>query len=241
MSSIDEVLTAEYFAQDETRASWRCALEREFDLPHMQKLKNKLVREAANNTIYPPCEQIFAALDKTALQDVKVVIVGQDPYHQPGRAHGLAFSVANGDRRGSLEKIIREVRRDIGPVPENHNGCLIPWAEQGVLLLNTVLTVRQGCPGKHKNWGWECFTTRIIQMISKEQEHVVFMLWGRKAQKKIPAIDWHRHKLLIANHPSPRSQKGKGKRPFFNCGHFSLANTYLAKHGKTQICWQNVC
>lgn len=243
MPSIAEVLTADYFAQDCRRASWRCALEREFALPYMRLLRRKLLKEEEEgHIICPSPEQIYGALEKTALQDVKVVIVGQDPYHQPGRAHGLAFSVANCDDADSLKNvdslknIIKEIERSIGPVPQNH-GCLIPWAEQGVLLLNAVLTVREGCPDSHKGWGWECFTTRIIQTINKEREHVVFMLWGEKAQKNAAAIDGCRHKLLMAGHPS---RPKVGKRPFSGCGHFSRANIYLVKHGKTPICWQNI-
>lgn len=238
MPSIDEVLTAEYFTKDNKRASWRFALEQEFSLSYMRLLRRRLRKEKEmGHVIYPKTKKIYEALNRTALQDVKVVIVGQDPFPQPGRAHGLAFSVANGNRHGSLGNIIAEVERDIGSVPENYNGCLIPWAEQGVLLLNTVLTVRQGCPGKHKDWGWECFTTRIIQTINREREHIVFMLWGKEAQEKIPAIDWHRHKLLVANHPVAPNPT----RPFPGCSHFSRANSYLAEHGQTQICWQNVC
>ena len=238
MPSIAEVLTANYFVQDDRRASWRCALEREFALPYMRLLRRKLLKEEREgHNIYPSPENIYEALNRTALPDVKVVIVGQDPYHQPGRAHGLAFSVANSDRPRSLQNIIKEIeRRSIDPVPQNH-GCLIPWAEQGVLLLNAVLTVRKGCPESHKGWGWECFTTRIIQTISKEREQVVFMLWGEKAQEKVPAIDWHRHKLLMAGHPS---RPTRGKRPFSGCGHFSRANAYLIKHDKTPICWRNI-
>ncbi len=236
MPSIAEVLTANYFVQDDRRASWRCALEREFALPYMRLLRRKLLREEKEgHNIYPSPENIYEALNRTALPDVKVVIVGQDPYHQPGRAHGLAFSVANRDYVDSLQNIIKEIKRSIGPVPQNH-GCLIPWAKQGVLLLNAVLTVRKGCPKSHKDWGWECFTTRIIQTISKEREQVVFMLWGEKAQEKVPAIDWHRHKLLMADHPTAPNPT----RPFSGCGHFSRANAYLIKHDKTPICWRNI-
>ena len=246
MPSIAEVLTADYFAQDCRRASWRCALEREFALPYMRLLRCKLLQEEEKgHIICPPPDTIYEALNRTALQAVKVVIVGQDPYYQRDRvgdlddlafrADGLAFSVATGKKDGSLPNIIKEIERSIGPVPKDH-GCLIPWAEQGVLLLNAVLTVREGCPGSHKGWGWECFTTRIIQTINKEREHVVFMLWGEKAQRNAAAIDCCRHKLLMAGHPTATNPT----LPFSGCGHFSRANAYLAKHGKAPICWQNI-
>lgn len=234
MPSIAEVLTADYFAQDDNRASY--ALGQEFALPYMRLLRRKLSQEERDgHIIFPPPEQIYRALEETALQDVKVVIVGQDPYPQPGLAHGLAFSVVNNNPPESLKVIIKEINNSIGPVPENR-GCLIPWAEQGVLLLNAVLTVRKGYRKSHKDLGWQCFTTRIIQTINKELEHVVFMLWGEKARKKVPAIDWHRHKLLVADHPKATNKT----RPFSGCGHFSLANAYLAEHDKIPICWQNI-
>lgn len=238
MPSIADILNVDYVVQDDQMAPWRHALEPEFDLPYMRLLQRKLMKEERDgHDICPPADKIFEALRITALQDVKVVIVGQDPYHQTCRAHGLSFSVANGKPTGSLENIINEVRNCIGNVQENRY-CLTPWAEQGVLLLNAVLTVRKGRADSHKHWGWECLTTRIIQAISKEQEQVVFMLWGDKAQLKIPAIDWHRHKLLLAGHPSRQAQQAK--RPFSGCRHFSRANNYLVKHRKEPICWQSI-
>ena len=233
MPSIAKILTSDYFVQDERRASWRRALAQEFNLPYMRLLRRKLLQqENEGRCIYPPPTRIFEALEKTTLPNVQVVIIGQDPYPQPGRAHGLAFSSENGDRHGSIGKIIKEVERNVGSVGGN-GSCLNYWAEQGVLLLNAVLTVRAGCVGSHKGWGWECFTTRIIQTINREREHIVFMLWGKEAQRKMPAIDWHRHKLLTADHPTAP----KPTRPFSGCGHFSLANTYLTDHKKPAIRW----
>ena len=231
--SIGDVLTSSYFVRDPRRATWRLALGQEFDLPYMRLLRRKLLREEREgHSIYPAHEQIYAALTTTALPDVKVVIVGQDPYPQSGRAHGLAFSVANGDTTRSLTNVIAEVRRNMGGTPRRDAGCLIPWAEQGVLLLNATLTVRAECAKSHVGWGWECFTTRIIQAISQCREHVVFMLWGEEAQRKAAAIDYRRHKLLIADHPRTST--------FCGCRHFSRANGYLSRHRLQPVDWLNM-
>ena len=231
---IADFLTADYFNQDPELASWRDALGGEFALPYFTALRNRLVEEDVGQTIYPQPENIFQALRLTSLPDVKVVIVGQDPYYQAGRAHGLAFSVANGESSDSLAKIIAEVKRDIGDRPGTNGDpltSLTSWAAEGVLLLNSVLTVREGCAKSHYRWGWERFTSRIIQTVNKKCDPVVFMLWGKKAQEKVPAIDWQRHKLLCARHPT---------QGLSDCKHFSQANLYLEEHDAAAVRWWSI-
>ena len=214
---------------------WKQALGDEFDQPYMQQLRAFLLEEkAAGKVIFPPGPLIFNALNSTPLSKVKVVIIGQDPYHGPGQAHGLCFSVQPGVRPPpSLQNIYKEIHRDLGhPIP-NH-GCLQSWAEQGVLLLNAVLTVTQGQAGAHANRGWERFTSRIIEILNSECEHLVFMLWGSYAQKKGQHIDTSRHCVLKSVHPSPLS----AHRGFIGCGHFSAANAYLMEKGREPINWQ---
>ena len=214
---------------------WKQALGDEFDQPYMQQLRAFLLEEkAAGKAIFPPGPLIFNALNSTPLSKVKVVIIGQDPYHGPGQAHGLCFSVQPGVRPPpSLQNIYKEIHRDLGhPIP-NH-GCLQSWAEQGVLLLNAVLTVTQGQAGAHANRGWERFTSRIIEILNSECEHLVFMLWGSYAQKKGQHIDTSRHCVLKSVHPSPLS----AHRGFIGCGHFSAANAYLMEKGREPINWQ---
>lgn len=214
---------------------WKQALGDEFEQPYMQQLRTFLLEEkAAGKVIFPPGPLIFNALNSTPLSKVKVVIIGQDPYHGPGQAHGLCFSVQPGVRTPpSLQNIYKEIHRDLGhPIP-NH-GCLQSWAEQGVLLLNAVLTVTQGQAGAHANRGWERFTSRIIEILNSQCEHLVFMLWGSYAQKKGAQIDERRHCVLKAVHPSPLS----AHRGFIGCGHFSQANAYLAAHDREPINWQ---
>jgi uracil-DNA glycosylase len=216
-------------------ASWKAALQDEFEQPYMRALREFLLREkAAGKTIFPPGSLIFNALDSTPLDRVKVVILGQDPYHGPGQAHGLCFSVQPGvPAPPSLQNIFKELQRDLNlPIPGH--GCLQSWADQGVLLLNTSLTVEQGRAGSHAGAGWQTFTDRIIQVVSERRPHLVFMLWGAHAQSKQPLIDATRHLILRSPHPSPLS----AHRGFIGNGHFSRANRFLEQHGMTPIDWR---
>ncbi|MBL8300056.1 MAG: uracil-DNA glycosylase [Rhodanobacteraceae bacterium] len=214
--------------------SWKERVGSYFDRPDMQALSDFLRNELRQGkVIFPPPKQIFAALDATPFDAVKVVILGQDPYHGPGQAHGLCFSVQPGVLvPPSLRNMYAELQRDLGFVPPRH-GCLTRWAEQGVLLLNAVLTVEQGLAGSHQGKGWEGFTDRIIEVLNHEREHLVFLLWGSYAQAKGRLIDAHRHRVLKAPHPSPLS----AHRGFIGCGHFSAANAYLAEQGVTPVDW----
>ncbi len=214
--------------------SWKQRLQEEFDSPYMQMLKAFLKQEKqAGKVIYPKGSDIFNALNHTPFDAMKVVILGQDPYHGPGQAHGLCFSVQEGVALPpSLKNIYQELERDLH-IPPAKTGSLLPWADQGVLLLNSVLTVEQNQPASHQNRGWEQFTDRIIQLINEAHEHVVFMLWGAYAKKKGEHIERKRHLVLEAAHPSPFSVRG-----FMGCGHFSKANAYLAAHGKTPVEWR---
>lgn len=190
-------------------------------------------RKAAGARIYPPGPQIFAALDAAPFDAVKVVILGQDPYHGAGQAHGLCFSVQPGVAvPPSLDNIYKELQRDLGIARPTH-GYLMPWAHQGVLLLNAVLTVEDGHAGAHAGKGWEGFTDHIVETLGREREHLVFLLWGAYAQKKGAVIDPRRHRVLKAPHPSPLS----AHRGFLGCGHFSAANEYLARNGQAPIDW----
>lgn len=214
---------------------WKQALGDELEQPYIQQLREFLLAEkTASKVIYPPGPLIFNALNTTPLAKVKVVIIGQDPYHGPGQAHGLSFSVPPGVRTPpSLQNIFKEIQRDLDyPIPAH--GDLRCWAEQGVLLLNAVLTVPQGQAGAHANRGWERFTSRVIDILSSQCEHLVFMLWGNYAQKKGAQIDSARHLVLKSVHPSPLS----AHRGFIGCGHFSAANAYLTEHGREPIDWQ---
>lgn len=215
---------------------WKQALASEFTAPYMVELRAFLDQEKkAGKTIYPPGPEIFNALNTTPLSQVKVVILGQDPYHGPGQAHGLCFSV----RRGvvpppSLQNIFRELKDDLGlPVPRY--GDLTHWAEQGVLLLNSVLTVEAGKPGSHQHKGWETFTDAVVRVLNEQREHLVFLLWGSYAQRKGRIIDTRRHLVLKAVHPSPLSAHRGG---WFGNHHFSKSNKYLAAHGRTPIDWE---
>ena len=216
-------------------AGWKEALAAEFNQPYMQQLRAFLhEQKTAGKQVYPPGPLIFNALNSTPLDDVKVVIIGQDPYHGPGQAHGLCFSVPAGvPVPPSLQNIFKELQRDLSlPIPRH--GCLQGWAEQGVLLLNAVLTVEHSQAGSHANRGWERFTSRIIDVLNERREHLVFMLWGSYAQKKGQQIDPERHLVLKSVHPSPLS----AHRGFIGNGHFSLANDYLRQKGRTPIDWQ---
>ena len=202
--------------------------------PQMQALAEFLRKEkAAGKVIYPPGPQIFAALDATPFDQVKVVILGQDPYHGPGQAHGLSFSVPPGvSPPPSLANIFKEIERDLGH-PRPDNGTLMPWAKQGVLLLNAVLTVEAGKAGSHQGKGWEGFTDHIVECLDREREGLVFMLWGSYAQAKGRIIDSRKHCVLRAPHPSPLS----AHRGFIGCGHFSAANRWLQGRRLAPIDW----
>ncbi|GAB3510394.1 uracil-DNA glycosylase [Pseudoxanthomonas daejeonensis] len=214
--------------------SWKARLGDWLSRPEMQALSDFLrERKAAGARVYPPGPQIFAAFDATPFDAVKVVILGQDPYHGPGQAHGLCFSVLPGvPVPPSLVNIFKEIEQELG-IPRPDHGCLLPWARQGVLLLNAVLTVEDGRAGAHQGKGWEGFTDHAIEALASEREGLVFMLWGSYAQAKGKVIDPRRHRVLKAPHPSPLS----AHRGFLGCGHFAAANEYLARRGQAPIDW----
>lgn len=216
-------------------AGWLAALGEEFNKPYMHDLRRFLQQEKdQGKTIYPPGSLWFNAFNTTPFEQVKVVILGQDPYHRPGQAHGLCFSVQKGVAfPPSLQNIFKELREDLGlPIPPH--GCLQHWAEQGVLLLNAVLTVEEGKAGAHQGKGWETFTDAAIRALNERRQHLVFLLWGSYAEKKGAYIDTQRHLVLKSPHPSPLS----AHRGFFGNRHFSKANTYLEQHGQRAINWQ---
>lgn len=215
-------------------SSWKARVGDWFARDDMRALSAFLrQRKAAGATVFPPGGEIFAAFDATPFDAVKVVILGQDPYHGPGQAHGLCFSVRVGvPVPPSLDNIYKELARDTGFVRPDH-GCLLPWARRGVLLLNSVLTVEAGQPGSHQGKGWEGFTDHVVDVLNREREHLVFLLWGSYAQKKGAVIDARRHRVLKAPHPSPLS----AHRGFLGCGHFSAANQSLARSGQAPIDW----
>ncbi|WP_423357559.1 uracil-DNA glycosylase [Pseudomonas citronellolis] len=214
--------------------SWKSALREEFDKPYMRELGEFLRKEkAAGKVIYPPGPLIFNALNSTPLDQVKVVIIGQDPYHGPGQAHGLCFSVQPGvPAPPSLQNIYKELQRDLN-VPIPNHGYLQHWAEQGVLLLNTSLTVEQARAGSHAQAGWQQFTDRVIEVVNERCDGVVFLLWGSHAQSKQKLIDPRKHLILKSAHPSPLS----AYRGFLGNGHFSRTNKFLEQNGKTPIDW----
>ncbi len=216
-------------------ASWKAALQDEFEKPYMKDLGAFLRAEkAAGKIIYPPGPLIFNALDSTPLPQVRVVILGQDPYHGFGQAHGLCFSVQPGVAPPpSLQNVFKELKRDLNLEIPRH-GYLQHWADQGVLMLNTSLTVEQGIAGSHAKKGWQQLTDRIIEVVSEQRPNVVFMLWGAHAQSKAKLIDPTRHLMLKSVHPSPLS----AHRGFIGNGHFSRTNQFLAKHGLGSIDWQ---
>ena len=213
---------------------WKEALHGEKESAHFQSIYQFLNEEhKAKRLTYPPKSQIFAALQATPLAQVKVVILGQDPYHGEGQAHGLCFSVNKGVAiPPSLQNIFKEIESDLG-IKKPHHGNLEYWAKQGVLLLNTVLTVRAGEAQSHQGRGWEQFTDRIIQEVNNRQAHVVFLLWGRPAQNKMRMIDAEKHTILTAPHPSPLS----AHRGFLGCKHFSKTNAALTAHQQGTIDW----
>ena len=214
--------------------SWLAQLESEFDQPYMQKLRSFLRAEkAAGKRIFPPGNEFFNAFDHTPLDKVKVVILGQDPYHGEGQAHGLCFSVRPGVKvPPSLQNIYKEINAELDlPIPSH--GHLTSWADQGVLLLNSVLSVECAQAASHQGQGWETFTDKVIEVINTRREGVVFMLWGSYAQRKGAIIDTERHCVLKAPHPSPLS----AHRGFFGCGHFKAANDYLQSRGVAPLDW----
>lgn len=212
---------------------WREILWKEFQSPYFSELKEFLVEEKKQFTIFPPGNLMFNAFQHTPFDHVKAVVLGQDPYHGSGQAHGLCFSVPPGiPKPPSLVNIFKELHADLGiPVPEHGN--LEKWADQGVLLLNATLSVRTGQAGSHQNRGWETFTNRVIEQISAQKSGVVFLLWGRYAQAKESLIDGQKHLILKAAHPSPFS----AYNGFFGCQHFSKTNEYLEQHGINGIDW----
>ena len=213
--------------------SWRQVLQPEFDKPYFEQLTSFVRDEYARTAIYPPAGQIFNAFDHCPFPKVKVVIIGQDPYHEPGQANGMCFSVAPGvPMPPSLVNIFKEIQADLGkPLPAD--GDLTRWADQGVLLLNATLTVQAHYAGSHQRRGWEEFTDAVIRILSEQRDHLVFILWGAYAQKKGAVIDPTRHCVLRSAHPSPLS----AYHGFFGNHHFSLANDYLVQHGLQPIDW----
>lgn len=215
---------------------WDDVLAGEFDKEYYRKLRAFLIEEYRNHTVYPDMNDIFNALKYTPYSKVKAVILGQDPYHEPGQAHGMAFSVRDGtEQPPSLVNIFKELQEDTGiarPAPDH--GCLIPWAEEGVLLLNTVLTVREHEANSHKGKGWEQFTDRIIELLNERPEPVVFILWGRNARDKKALITEGRHLILEGAHPSPLS----AYNGFFGGRYFSRTNEFLAEQGTGEINWE---
>ena len=215
--------------------SWKAILKDEFDKPYFENLVQFVKSEYKNHTCFPKGNEIFNALDHTPFNDVKVVIMGQDPYPSPGHAHGLCFSVQEHVKPfpPSLVNIFKEIHQDLGkPIPEN--GSLIRWAQQGVLLLNAVLTVRKGQPRSHQGKGWETFTNAVIKKISDEKENVIFLLWGGDAKKKAKLIDANKHHILTSGHPSPLSAN---RGYWFGNQHFSKTNKILQSIGKKEIVW----
>ncbi|MBR4448432.1 uracil-DNA glycosylase [Methanobrevibacter sp.] len=214
--------------------NWDLALKEEFEIEYFQKVMDFIDGEYLTKTIYPPYEEIFNAFKLTPIDNVKVVILGQDPYHEAGQAHGLAFSTPEGRPiPRSLKNIFKEINAEYGfPIPES--GCLESWAKQGVFLLNTVLTVEDGNANSHSKCGWQTFTDDVIKILNNRNQPIVFLLWGKQAEKKKELITNPNHLVLITSHPSPFS----ARRGFLGCNHFKLANEYLAKNNMEEINWQ---
>ncbi len=212
---------------------WDEILNGEFDKPYYRKLHNFLKSEYRHHVIYPDMYDIFNAFKYTPYADARVVIIGQDPYHGAGQAHGLCFSVKKGIAQPpSLVNIFKEIQSDLGIAPPHH-GELTHWAKQGVLLLNTALTVRQGLANSHRNMGWEIFTDRVIELMNEREQPVVFLLWGANAKQKAKLVTNSQHKILTAAHPSPLS----AYNGFFGCRHFSKTNEFLQSVGERPIDW----
>lgn len=219
---------------DILKNDWAPLLEGEFQKPYYQRLRKELREEYQTKVVYPDMYDIFNALHFTPFKDTKVVIIGQDPYHGPGQAHGLSFSVKPEVRiPPSLQNIYKELQTDLGCYIPN-NGCLVKWAEQGVLMLNAVLTVRAGTPNSHKGLGWEMFTDKVIETLNQRETPVVFILWGSFAQQKQQLITAPQHFIIKSPHPSPLS----AHRGFFGSRPFSRANAFLRKIGRQEIDWQ---
>lgn len=212
--------------------NWYQLLKEEFEKPYYKKLCEFLDKEYATKTIYPKPENVFNSINRVKYNDVKVVIIGQDPYHEPNQAHGLSFSVENDVKLPpSLQNIFKEIKNEYGFL--NTNGNLLNWAKQGVLLLNSVLTVERGKANSHQNMGWENVTGKIIQLLNKREKPIVFLLWGASAQKIGQNIINPNHFVLKCAHPSPLS----AYNGFFGCGHFKKANDFLKSIGETEIDW----
>ncbi len=214
--------------------SWQKVLAEELDKPYFHQLQDFLYQERQTHTIFPPQEDVFSALELTPYKNVNILLLGQDPYHDDNQAHGLCFSVKPGIKPPpSLLNIFKELREDIGfNIP--NNGYLVPWAKQGILMLNAVLTVRAHTPNSHKNKGWEKFTDAIITKVNQKQEPVIFVLWGAYAQKKINLIDIEKHKVIQSAHPSPLS----ARKGFFGSKPFSTINSILKSFDEPEIDWQ---
>lgn len=220
--------------QPQLPPSWQPLLGGEFDKPYFQGLREFVDRERQEHMVYPPEPEVFSAFQLTPYDDVNVLLLGQDPYHNENQAHGLCFSVRPGIKPPpSLKNIFKELRDDLGCKIPN-NGYLVPWAQQGMLLLNAVLTVRAHEANSHKNKGWETFTDTVIRAVNEKQDRVIFVLWGSYAQKKRALIDTSRHTIIEGVHPSPLSAKGG----FFGSRPFSKINSTLQEHGKPAIDWQ---
>ena len=231
-------MTTETTLDPQIEEGWKKALAEDFGAEYMKELKKKLAEELKSGVIiYPPPKQIFNAFNLTPFDKVKVVILGQDPYHGRGQAHGLSFSVPNGvTPPPSLVNIFKEIESDLAvKPPKTKNGNLESWAKQGVLLLNAILTVRANSPASHRNLGWEKLTNAAIKALSDKREHIVFLLWGKFAQEKEDLIDASKHLILKAPHPSPYSASSD----FFGCKHFSKTNDYLLQTGQTPIRWKH--
>ncbi len=214
------------------RKSWYEKLADEFEKPYYKKLESFLDNEYKTKTIYPKAENVFNSINQVPLEKIRVVIIGQDPYHEPNQAHGLSFSVENGVMLPpSLKNIFKEIEAETGVV--NKSGNLIKWAKQGVLLLNTVLTVERGKANSHKNMGWENITTKIIQIINEQNTPIVFLLWGSQAQSFAKYLNNPNHIVLKCAHPSPLS----AFNGFFGCNHFVKANEFLTRHNVQPIDW----
>lgn len=215
-------------------ASWLEVLQEEFEKPYMTQLRAFLKDEMRRGPVYPPGKHMFQAFNSTPFEKVRVIILGQDPYHGPGQAHGLSFSVQRGVQPPpSLVNMFKEIHESLAIPPAQH-GDLSSWAAQGVLLLNTTLSVRQGQPKSHAGRGWETFTDMVIRKLNEKRDHLIFVLWGSHAKQKAQLIDGRRHLILTAPHPSPLS----AYRGFFGCGHFVRINQHLQQLGQQPIQWK---